>query len=102
MIKKSVITDNLMKGNDSMEYIHEPLVNTELLDEWIEKSGLKTSFICEKLGISKQAFSKKRLGRFAFRVSEMYVICDLCRIPEDIAGKIFYPKKSVISDTTEA
>jgi len=101
MIKKSVITDNLMKGENIMEYIHEPLVNTALLDEWIEKSGLKTSFICGKLGISKQAFSKKRIGRFAFRISEIYVICDLCHIPDDVADKIFYPKKTVISDVTE-
>ena len=64
-------------------------VDTELLDRYISDSGLKTGYICEKLGISRQAFDKKRKGINSFRASEVYVICDLCNIPTDDRKKIF-------------
>ena len=84
-----------------MEFVREPLVNTALLDEYIEKSGLKTSYICGQLGISRQAFDKKRKGRFAFRGAEMYVLCDLLRIGDGDKTKIFYPKATPISDNDD-
>lgn len=68
------------------------MVNTQLLDYYIDKSGLKISFIVENLGISRQAFDKKRKGQIPFRTSEVYVICDLLRIIGDDKQKIFYPK----------
>lgn len=61
-------------------------VDTALLDEYIEKSGLRIAYICEQLGISRQAFDKKRKGLNAFRQSEVYVMCDLLRIT-DVADK---------------
>lgn len=61
-------------------------VDTELLDEYIEKSGLRVAFICEQLGISRQAFDRKRKGKIAFRQSEVYVVCDLLHIT-DVADK---------------
>ncbi len=67
------------------------MVNTELLDNAIERSGLKVGFIIDKLGISRQAFDKKRKNAYPFRASEVYVICDLCRINEDDKIKIFCP-----------
>lgn len=64
-------------------------VDTALLDEYITKSGLRMQFIVDNLGISRQAFDKKRKGINAFRGSEVYVLCDLLRIPDDIKPKIF-------------
>lgn len=66
-------------------------VDTELLNEYIEKSGLRIGYIVETLGISRQAFDKKRKGIIAFRAPEVYVLCDLLKIPEDIKPKIFLP-----------
>ena len=68
------------------------LVNEALFDEYIEKSGLMRKFLAEKLGISKQAFHKKRKGKTAFRVSEIFILCYLLHIPEEDRAKIFYPK----------
>lgn len=68
------------------------MIATQLLDVYIEKSGLKISFIVEKLGISRNAFDKKRKGITPFRVSEVYVLCDLLHISDEDKGKIFYPK----------
>lgn len=64
-------------------------VDSALLDEYIQKSGLKIGFIVEKLGISRQVFDKKRKGAVAFRAPEVYVLCDLLSIPDDIKPKIF-------------
>lgn len=64
-------------------------VDTELLDEYIKKSGLRIGFLHENLGISRQAFDKKRKGDISFRVPEVYVLCDLLHIPEDVKPKIF-------------
>ena len=68
------------------------MIATQLLDYYIEQSGLKISFIVEKLGISRNGFDKKRKGLIPFRVSEVYVLCDLLHIPNDEKPKIFYPK----------
>lgn len=64
-------------------------VDTDLLNEYIEQSGLRIAFIVEKLGITRQAFDKKRKGLNSFRASEVYVLCDLLRISEEVKHKIF-------------
>lgn len=66
-------------------------VDVELLDEYIKKSGLKIGFIVETLGISRQAFGKKCKGKMSFRAPEVYVLCDLLKIPNDVKPKIFLP-----------
>lgn len=66
------------------------MVNTQLLDEYIEKSGLKICYICERLGITRQAFGRKRRGISPFKAAEVYVLCELCHITDD-KEKIFLP-----------
>jgi ACT domain-containing protein len=68
------------------------MINSGLLDERIDSSGLKVNFIVDKLGISKQAFYKKKKGATPFRVSEIYVLCDLLKIADTDKTKIFYPE----------
>lgn len=63
---------------------------TKLLDAYIAKSGLRSGFIIEKLGITKQSFNNKRHGRTQFRAAEVYVLCDLLNIPDDDKAKIFF------------
>ena len=64
-------------------------VDTVLLDKYIEDSGLRISFITDTLGISRQAFDKKRKGKVSFRASEVFVLCTLLKIPELEKPKIF-------------
>lgn len=59
------------------------MTNTQLLDDKIKNSGLKISFIVDKLGISRTAFDKKRKNEIAFRAAEIYVLCDLLNINDD-------------------
>ena len=69
------------------------MIDAVLLEQKIEQSGLKVSYIVDALGISAPAFYKKKSGRTPFRKSEIYVICDLLRITDnDEKTKIFYPE----------
>ena len=68
-------------------------IDTALLDEYIKNSGLRIAYIHEQLGISRQAFDKKRKGINSFRQSEVYVLCDLLHINDaETKTKIFYPE----------
>ena len=64
-------------------------VDTELLDKAIERSGRKTSYICDQLGITRQAFNKKRTGKTAFRKSEVFVMNQLLNLDAEESSKIF-------------
>lgn len=65
------------------------LINSELLDAKIEESGLRISFIIEKLGISGTAFYKKKNGEIPFRAAEIYVLRDLLRLSDADVESIF-------------
>ena len=67
------------------------MTNKELLNEYINKSGLKVSFIAKQLGITVQSFCQKRNNISSFKAAEVYVLCDLLNIKED-RDKIFCPK----------
>jgi hypothetical protein len=69
------------------------MVNTQLLDEKIEKSGLKIGFIVDKLGISWNGFNKKRTGKTPFRAAEIYVIGDLLSLNDAEKDEIFFADK---------
>ena len=66
------------------------MVNTQLLDDKIESSGLKRGFIVDKLGLSRFGFDKKLKGQTPFRVAEIYVLCDLLNISESDKQAIFF------------
>ena len=66
-------------------------VNAQLLDKKIEETGLKVSFIIDKLGLSPNGFYKKKNGITSLRASEVYVLCDLLRINDNEKAEIFLP-----------
>ena len=76
------------------------MVNTELLDEKIKESGYKISYIIDKLGISRQAFDKKRKNEYPIKGSEVYVLCDLLRLSDDVKEAIFFAE-NVEQQTTK-
>lgn len=75
------------------------MLNTQLLDERIENSGLKVGYIVEKLGLSRNGFDKKRKGKTPFRVAEIYVISDLLNLSDDDERKIFFAEKVESNET---
>ena len=66
------------------------MVNAQLLDDKIEKSGYKLNYICEKIGISRSGFNLKRNNKIPFRTSEIYVISDLLNISDEEKQSIFF------------
>ena len=64
-------------------------VDGELLDYYIDKSGYKLGHLIEKLGISRASWHKKKNGSVSFRAAEVYVLCDLLKIPDEDQSKIF-------------
>jgi len=69
------------------------MVNTQLLVDRIKNSGLKISFIVDKMGISRQAFDNKKKNKTPFRGSEVYVLCDLLNISDTDKQGIFFAKE---------
>lgn len=55
-------------------------VNVQELDKVILQSGIKKSKIAEILGINKSTLSCKLSGKRAFKIAEIYVLCDILHI----------------------
>jgi len=64
-------------------------MNKPLFDEEIEKSGLRPGFIVDKLGISPQAYSKKRNGIVPFTLKEAKILRELFNWSDSKVCKIF-------------
>lgn len=56
------------------------MTNTTLLKRLIKDSGLKISFIAEKLGISRTALYKKIEGLVPFNGPEIKIMCELLNL----------------------
>lgn len=67
------------------------MINTQLLDEKITDSGLKISYICDKLGLSRNGFNKKRKGEIPFKKPEIYLLSVILNLTEEDGNNIFMP-----------
>lgn len=67
-------------------------VDSDLLEKKLDGTIYKIEHIVNELGISRQAFDRKRKGKVAFRASEVYVLCSLLNIDDTERSKIFCPK----------
>ena len=56
------------------------MTNTSLLEEYIQKSGYKRSFIAEKLGITSFTLAQKINNKLEFWASEIDALCELLGI----------------------
>lgn len=61
------------------------MTNTELLNEKIEMSGYKRSYIAKVLGLSAYGLAKKIQNETEFKASEINALCGLLNIvkPEE-------------------
>lgn len=69
------------------------MTNTSLLEEYIEKSGYKKSFIAEKIGLTAYGFALKVNNKSEFKASEMTVLCELLKINAKDKEAIFFAKQ---------
>lgn len=66
------------------------MTDTKKLLAYIEKSGLKKSYIAKALGINSYTLSQKINNESDFKVPEMRKLCELLHIPEEERGPIFF------------
>ncbi len=69
------------------------MVDTQHLDNIIKESGLKKSYLAEKVGISIQALRLKCTNKSDFTTSQVAVLCDELGITSlTEKEKIFFKK----------
>ena len=68
------------------------MTNTSLLEQYIEKSGYKKSFIAEQLGLTAYGFTLKVNNKSEFKASEMTILCKLLKINAKDKEAIFFAK----------
>lgn len=56
------------------------MTNTELLNQRIDESGLKKSYIAKALGIRTDTLSRKINNEREFKASEINTLCDILGI----------------------
>ena len=68
------------------------MTNTALLEQYIEKSGYKKSFIASQLGITAYGFALKINNKSEFKANEITVLCKLLKINARDREAIFFAK----------
>lgn len=69
------------------------MTDWKLLEQKIDESGLKRSFIYEKLGISRYAWSKRKSNDIDFKAGEIMTLCEILHITKlSEREQIFFAK----------
>ena len=68
------------------------MTNTNLLKQYIEKSGYKKGFIVKQLGITAYGFAQKVNNKSEFKASEIDTLCRLLKIGAKDKAVIFFAK----------
>ena len=66
------------------------MFDKQLLEKKLDESGYRLSFIADKLGISHQAFLKKRNGELPFKVTDIQILAKLCNWDAETIYDIFF------------
>lgn len=66
------------------------MTNTALLEQYIEKSGYKKSFIAQQIGRTTYGFALKLNNKTEFTASEITILCKLLKISAKDREAIFF------------
>ena len=67
------------------------MTNTTILEDYIQKSGLKRSFIARQIGLkSTYGFSRKVSNKSEFTGTEIAILCKLLNIKAKDKDAIFF------------
>ena len=75
------------------------MTNSKLLREYINRSGLKRTYVAKKLGLSYQGYLNKESGKSEFTQSEIQDLCDLLSITALDKERIFFAKAGDYTST---
>lgn len=65
------------------------MINVQLLDDFIQQSGLKKSFLAEKLGVTRQTFDTY-LKKGDMKVSQVNVLCEVLNIEDPVLKEAIF------------
>ena len=68
------------------------MIQTNLLQSYFKRNGLRQEDVAKKIGISKQSLSDKINNKVQFKVDEVSLLCELLNISEE-KEQIFFAKK---------
>lgn len=66
------------------------MTNTELLEYYIKRSGLKKGHLAEKVGLSRQGLNNCLKNPSTFRASQVGILCDALGIEDHHREPIFF------------
>ena len=69
------------------------MTDSEALSKSIENSGLKLTFIANKLELSREGFYKKLNNQTEFKASEIVKLQDILNLSNKERDKIFFTNK---------
>ncbi len=69
------------------------MTDSEALSKAIENSGLKLTFIANKLELSREGFYKKLNNQTEFKASEIVKLQDILNLSNKERDKIFFTNK---------
>ena len=78
------------------------MTDSEALSKAIENSGLKLTFIANKLEISREGFYKKLNNQTEFKASEIVKLQDILNLSNKERDKIFFTNKVEKKSTTKS
>jgi len=70
------------------------MTNTELLEQWIEKSGKKKKYLAAKVGLSLAGFRNCCINKAEFTATQIRILCEelgITRLTDKEA--VFYAHK---------
>jgi hypothetical protein len=68
------------------------MTNTSLLEQYIEKSGYKKSYLAKQLGLTSYGLTLKINNKSEFKASEMTILCRVLKIGAKDKEAIFFAK----------
>jgi len=76
------------------------MVNTKLLNQLIQDSGLKKVFIADKVGLSPVGLHNCITGKAEFKASQINIMCDILGIKDLNLKEAVFFADFVASDAT--
>ena len=68
------------------------MTNTELLEQYIEKSGYKKSYLAQQIGRTPYGFALKVSNKSEFTANEIETLCKILKIGVKDRMAIFFAK----------
>lgn len=69
------------------------MTNTTMLEQYIENSGYKKSFIAQQIGLTAYSLSRKINNKSEFKAREITALCEILKITAKDKEAIFFANR---------